>query len=337
MKKTVRTILGVAVILLLVGMGFFVVNRLHGVSEQTNKMYHVGILAGLDYFGATTDGFKKKMTELGYVEGKNIFYDVQKTPSIVGNQSVIQKFVDNKVDLILTFPTEPSLEAKEVTKGIGIPIISTNAVMEGTALVADFRKPGGNLTGVRYPGPEVAGRGLEILHELVPKAKRVWLPYLKDYPSVPPALLVLEPLARSLGLTLMATPIGTPQELEAYLKTHSTGDTGIDVILQIPEPLAAVPAFTDQLFAFGVEHNIPVGGSLIAPGNSGSLFIFAPDAEEVGELAAPIADKIFRGISAGTIPIVAAESHLGINYAVAQRLGLTVSENLLSRAERILR
>ena len=97
----------VVVIALLAGVYFFVLPK--AGDGGVSKVNHVGILNALDYFAPTIDGFKQKMTELGYVEGKNIVYDIQKAPAPVGNQAILKKFVDDKVDLILSFPTEASL------------------------------------------------------------------------------------------------------------------------------------------------------------------------------------------------------------------------------------
>src|SRR4030042_45317 len=94
---------------------------LSGCTTQTPKVYHVGILSGLDPLVGIADSFKAKMTELGYIEGKNIVYDVQKTNLEPDKeQQILKKFVDDGVDLIFTFPTEVSLAAKAATNGTEI-------------------------------------------------------------------------------------------------------------------------------------------------------------------------------------------------------------------------
>src|SRR5262245_13677562 len=70
------------------------------------KVYRVGILSGLDFFADTADGFKAEMTKLGYIEGQNIVYDIQKTNfDPAAEEQILQKFVADKVDLIFVFPT----------------------------------------------------------------------------------------------------------------------------------------------------------------------------------------------------------------------------------------
>src|SRR3989338_2823492 len=321
-------------IALLAGVYFFVLPK--AGDGGVSKVYHVGILNALDYFAPTIDGFKQKMTELGSVEGKNIVYDIQKAPAPVGNQAILKKFVDDKVDLILSFPTEASLEAKEVTAGTGIPVVFADAAIEGNTLIESLRSPGGNVTGVRFPVPEIATNRLEILHELVPQATRIWIPFLKDYPTVAPSLAAIQPLADSLRITLIEAPFSTPDEVKAYLDAHDK-NPDMDAILLIPEPISILPPFIDPIYAFADVHKIPVAGIVLQDGDTGPAFSFMLDVFSVGELAAPLADKIFKGTSAGSIPVVTSESVFEINYKVTQKLGLVVSESLLSIADRVVR
>src|SRR4030042_3121201 len=181
MKKGV--LFGIIIFIILVAAGGYYF--LSQGKLKTEKVYHVGILSGLDYFADTTDGFRAKMTELCYIEGKNIVYDVEKTNiDITSYRNILKKFVDEKVDMIFVFPTEASLEAKAIAQGTGIPVVFANVNIEDTGLVNSVREPGGNISGVRFSGPDLALRRFEILHELVPQAKRVWIPYQRGYPII---------------------------------------------------------------------------------------------------------------------------------------------------------
>src|SRR4030042_3073547 len=97
-----------------------------GCGGQNEKVYHVGVLSGLNFVADITDGLKAKMTELGYTEGKNIVYDVQKTDfDMTAYRSALNKFVDDRVDVIVVFPTEASMEGKKATEGQGISVVFT--------------------------------------------------------------------------------------------------------------------------------------------------------------------------------------------------------------------
>lgn len=308
-------------------------------AEASPKVYRVGILSGLDFFANTADGFKARMTELGYVEGQNITYDMQKTNfDMAAYKRILQKFAADKVDLILVFPTEASIEAKAATQGTNVPVLFANANIEDTDLVKSVREPGGNITGVRFPGPDLAVKRFEILHELAPQAKRIWVPYQRGYPIVASQLEALRPVAEDAGVTLIEAPADNAAELEADLQGRAqSGDIGLDAILLIAEPLQTTPDAFAVIGKFAAEHKVPIGGTLIAMGGYGTIFGVSTDNVAVGKQAAPLADKIFKGIPAGTIPVASAESFLQINYKVAQELGVEVPEGLLSQADEIIR
>jgi putative ABC transport system substrate-binding protein len=137
---------------------------------------------------------------------------------------------------------------------------------------------------------------------------------------------------------LLEVPADGAAELQADLQARAQpDDIGLDAILSIPEPLNVSPDAFEVYSKFAVEHKLPIGGAFISAEGYGLVFGYLSDTVEVGELAAPLADKIFKGIPTGTIPVVSPESHLSINYKVAQELGLTVSEGLLSQADEIIR
>jgi len=306
---------------------------------KTPKVYRVGVLSGLDFVADITDGLKAKMTELGYVEGKNIVYDVQKTNfDMAAYKSILQKFVADKVDVIFVFPTEASQEAKTATQGTNIPVVFAFAQVEGMGLINSVREPGGNITGVRYPGPDIAVKRFEVMRELVPQAKRMLIPYQKGYPIVASQLDVLRPAAVAAGVTLVEAPADNAAELETILQARAkSADVGVDAILVLAEPLAVTPDAFAVIGKFASEHKLPIGGALMSAGGYASVFGVNVQDVAVGKQAAPLLDKIFKGTPAGTIPVVSAENYFQINYKAAQALGLTVPEGLLGQANEIIR
>jgi putative ABC transport system substrate-binding protein len=312
---------------------------LHGCGSKQEKVYHVGILCGVDYFSNTADGFKAKMTELGYIEGKNIIYDIQKTQfNPVSEKRILKKFVSTKVDLIFTFPTEVSILAKDVAKETGIPVLFANANIEGVDLVKSVREPGGNITGVRYPGPDLAIKRFEILRELAPKTRQYWIFFQRNYPIVISQLEALRPVARTAGIKLIEIPADNAAEIQVILQNQEKiKDTRIDAILIIAEPLCVTPDAYMVLTKFASNHKIPIGGALIITGSYETLFGISTDNIAVGKQAAIIANKILKGTAAGSIPVVSAENFLQLNYKAAHKQGLNVSESLLNQANEIIR
>jgi putative tryptophan/tyrosine transport system substrate-binding protein len=319
--------------------GLIVVVSFSGcVSEQKPKVYHVGILSGLNLFSSIADSFKAELTRLGYVENQTIFYDFQRTNyEPEREKQILDTFVNDKVDLIFGFNTEVALEAKEATKGTGIPLVFANTFTEGNTLIENISHPGGNITGVRYPSIDVAVKRLEILHELVPQAQRIWLPYQQDYPAIPSELEILTPAAAALNLTIIEFSSKNLTHLQTELEQRShSGDIGFDAVLLIPESLSTTKAAFQTIANFTRDQKIPVGGSRIVTDDYGTLFAVTVNNTEIGIQAAHLADKVFRGIPAGTIPVVSPETHIVINIKVAQELGINVSEGLLVRADEVI-
>ena len=312
---------------------------LYGCGENKPQVARVDILCGLDVFATTIDGFKAGMSEFGYIEGKNIAYDVQKTNfDPAAEHRILRKFIEDKVDLMLVFPSEVSVEAKAVTRGTGIPVVFCQTNTEGTDLIKSVPEPRGNITGVRYPGPDLALKRFEILHVLAPQAKRMWVPYTNNSPIVPDQLTALRRAAAKTGITLVESPADGPRDLIADLDSRAkAADIGIDAVLFISEPLARTPAVFPKIAEFASEHRIPIGGVLLSSEGYSTLFGVATDNIAVGRLAAQQAHKVLRGIPPGTIPVVSAESYFQLNYKVSQELGLRVPEGLLRQADEIIR
>ncbi|HQK15402.1 MAG TPA: ABC transporter substrate-binding protein [Anaerolineae bacterium] len=312
---------------------------LSSCKAEKTRVYRVGVLAGLRRFASIMDGFKEGMAELGYVEGKNIVYDVQETEfDIAIYQNIVKKFIADKVDLILVFPTDATIEVKKATEGTDIPVIFTYASIEGTGLVNSLREPGGNMTGVRYPVPDIAVKRFEIMRAIAPNATRIWIPYQRDYPIVESQLEILRPLAAAEGVTLIEFPAASPAELEAELSARAQqADLGIDAIMFVSEPLSVTPEFFVVMGRFAREHKLPIGGTYMTVEGYNSLFGVALNPFDSGKLAAPLADKVLKGTPAGTIPVVSQEPYIKIDYKEAQMLGLTVPESLLIQANEIVR
>jgi putative ABC transport system substrate-binding protein len=312
---------------------------LSACSAEQPKVYRVGVLSGLEFTATLTDGFKAGMIELGYVEGKNIVYDVQTTNvDIDVYRRILQGFVADEVDLILAFPTEAAIEAKAAAAAADIPVIFDFTFIEGLDLVDSVREPGGNITGVRHTGAELALKRFEVILEITPEATQILVPYLAGYPNVLPQLEALRPVAAAAGVTLVELPSADAVELEAALQARTAGsDPGVDAIVLLSEPLAVSPAAYVVLGAFAFEHELPIGGALLTKDGNEALFNLNVDPVSAGRQAAPLADKILKGVPAGTIPVVSTEGFLQINSITAQKLGITVPEGLLSQANEIIR
>ncbi len=342
MKRKVFVVFTILSLTLLVGA--ILVAGCLGTGQVKNsspgKVWHVGVLSGMSFFADTEDGFREKMAELGYTEGKNIVYDSRKMTGYdqAAYQAALKDFRDNKVDLVLVFPTEASQEAKAAMKGTGIPVVFANVFTEDTGLIESVRQPGGDITGVRWGGPDLGLQRYEAMRELMPGAKRMLIPYQRGYPTTRSQLIALRTAASADGITLVEMPVDNATELETELGKQASSITGKDtVILAIAEPLFVTPDSFIVITEFAQSHGIPAGGAYMSLDGHESVFGLTPGSVPQGRQAAVLADKIFRGTPAGEIPVVTAENYFQLNYRQAQQLGIPVSEGLLSRADEIIR
>ncbi|MFC1494497.1 ABC transporter substrate-binding protein [Thermodesulfobacteriota bacterium] len=331
-----KTILLISSLLLITVAGLI---SLPGCSEKKQKVYHVGILTDFSPFMIIADSFKAGMAELGYIEGENIVYDLQiKDFDPEGQKAAIKQFIEDKVDLIFTFPTEASVIAYQLTQGTGIPVVFAMCGYEGNIPVESVSNPGGNITGVRFPGPDNVVKHLELMLEIKPETKRVWATYNPNYPNTKVMVEDLRKAALSINVELLKAPNETIDGVKADLKAlEASGEINIDAILLLPEGLSQNPDVSKAIVEFASKHNLPVGGGVPSNLDQGIVFAFLPDESEVGKAAAPLAQKIFNGIPAGTIPLVTPENYLYLNYKVISELGLTVDEGLLTQAKEIIR
>jgi putative ABC transport system substrate-binding protein len=309
-----------------------------GEKKEAEKVYRVGIVSGGGAFIKIADGFKAKMTELGYTEGRNIVYDLHESEADPeAEKQIARKFVEDEVDLIFAFPSDPSFAAKAAAQGTNIPVVFALAGIEDNNLVESISKPGGNITGVRFPGPESTARRLDILHELVPQAKRIYIIYNPNYSNAHIAIEQLHSAIRDMGLILVEDPVNNLEELQAALQKRAASENiGIDVIMIMPEILTQTSEGFKEILKFANEHKVPIAGAMPHTADLGAMFSYSPDAFELGTLSAVQADKILKGTPAGTIMIVTPTMYLRLNYKVIKELGLNVSDGLLSNAKEII-
>jgi putative ABC transport system substrate-binding protein len=305
----------------------------------TKEVYQVGIIFSRSGFDDIANGFKARMTELGYVEGENIAYDIQ---TVDGDkltaQQISEKFVADQVDLIVACGAGGAIAAKKATEGTDIPVVFSYLSIEGTTLVNSVREPGGNITGVRNPGPEIMAKRLELLHTIMPQLKRLYIAYQADYATAPSTLEALRPAVAALGIELVEAHITNSADISADLAARAQAeDIGIDAILIMPDAVSQSTESWAAISQFAVEHSLPVVGNTVAQAKQGALFSYAPTFSDNGMQAGLLADKILKGTPAGTLPVVTPDAQLFLNYKVAQQLGLTVPEGLLKQAVEIIR
>ncbi len=311
-------------------------------TPRKTEKFNIGIL-GVYTFTVAIDGFKSGLAESGYIEGKNIEYDTFILVSTTHDEerakirSTLEKYINDKVSLIFVMGTPLSIMAKEMTQDTGIPVVFANALVEVENVIRSVRDPGGNITGVRFPGIDLTVRRFELLMRLVPYAKRVWLAYDPDNSSAAPAIEALRPVALSAGVTLIEVKIKSVEDIKTDIKKReAAGDPDIDAIFIMPEGISQSPDGWGTISKFAEDRGIPVIGSAAFEADQGAVLTLIPDDNEIGRTAAKLTAKILKGIPAGSIPVVSPESRLRLNYNRAKKLGLRIDDGLLKLADEII-
>ena len=309
-------------------------------TEEPSQTYRVGILSGVEVFASTIEGFKARMEELGYVEGENITYDVQSAEGDTDRMTQIaQQFVADDVDLIFTTTTGGALAAQAATADTDVPVVFTIVVDPvGGGILNDLRQPGGNVTGVSRPLTSFLSKRVETLVEIDPTVEYLWVPYNPDYSTANVSLPAVREAASVLGLTLIETPVSSPEDVLSEIERLSALDApGFQAIQIMPDSTVQNATSWEALLAFANERGLPILANVPGQVEQGALLTHSDDNFETGEIAAPIADQVLKGADPGLIPVALSEPRLYINYAVAQRLGLEIDDGLLSRADEVIR
>ncbi|MBF0250750.1 MAG: ABC transporter substrate-binding protein [Alphaproteobacteria bacterium] len=296
--------------------------------EQKTGPTRIGIMLGVPSFKDATDAFKQGMIEQGYVEGQTILFD---EVSANGDEDAMaqgcERFVDGRVDLIFATTNGGSGACKKAIGDSGIPMVFAivmNPMASG--IVDSMDRPSGNVTGVRNALSEYVGKRVEILTQLAPHVKRVWIPITAAYPTTKHFLPPVERAARTLGLTLTTTELATPQAIIDYLA--ATPDAPFDAIMVPPNMAPQAKIAFDAIINYAAERNLPVIGNSAKNMREGCLFSYHVDIGEEGRIAARMADRILKDETRVPYPVVTGEPVLNINGRVAEILGLAISDDL---------
>ena len=305
-----------------------------GVPEASaQKIYHIGALVAEDQFVPAFNGFKKKMAELGYTEGKDINYDFYNAKGDRDSvQKLAEKLVHAKPDLVVTSSTTATAPIAKLTAGSNLPVVFLSA---GNPLrfVKSYANSGNNLTGISAASLDLTAKRLELLKELVPWVKRV---VSLNYPqgvNYRDNLAAVREAAKKIGLVIKEVNASSRDELMLVIRTITRKEA--DAILLQPDAFFAknVEVVVQQ----SMKEKLPVIPALINNVKRGALATYSPDYSALGEQGAMLVHKIFRGAKPADLPIEQPlKLVLAINLKTAKAIGLKVSKELLIRADEVI-
>jgi len=316
-------------------------------AQQPGKVYRIGFHGG-DMFAPTEDKPPQKcpvtasrnwqawvagLREHGYVPGQNLVIECRWDGGRY-DPALAAELVSLKVDLIVATGYPRVRAAKETTSTIPIVMVYV-ADPVASGLVASLARPGGNVTGVSYTaGPEIAGKHLELLKQVIPKLSRVAVLLDPANPATAVFLRETQAAAQALGLTLQPYEARAPEEFAgafvAMTKARADGllvQTPHPIVFAHPRRIAELAAQSRLPAVYPYRDLVEVGGLMAYEANPPAMF----------RRAATYVDKILKGAKPGDLPVEQPTTFdLLINLKTAKALGLTIPQSLLLRADEVI-
>jgi putative tryptophan/tyrosine transport system substrate-binding protein len=312
----------------------------HGVpteAQQAGKVYRVGRLSGgISSSTLAYDAIRRALRELGYVEGKNISFELRYAED-KGERlpALADELVRLKVDVIIAGGPNDGLTAKKATKTIPIVFNDSSSDPVALGLVGSLARPGGNVTGFYSMADVLAGKRLQLLKESFPKLSRVAVLWVPKSESSEPQWTESQLASQQLGLQIHSMGISGPEKYEnAFKEATKTGSAALAVIRH------RLFQTTNQklIIELAAKYHLPAiyyRGDFV---EQGGLMSYGADEVEPFKRAAVMVDKILKGAKPADIPVEQSTKFEFIfNLKTAKTLNLTIPPEMLARATKIIR
>jgi len=279
------------------------------------------------------DALRKGLLELGWVEGRT-FRLVSRSAEgkIERLPSVAADLVALKVDVIVTAGTTSIRAARDATRTIPI-VMAAGADPVTMGFAASLARPGGNVTGLSILGGDILVKRIELLKEAVPRATRVGVLLQRANPGNAAFLKEIREAAPKLKVSVDPVEVSEPREFEKAFATMTAG--GVNAAMVLEDPIFS--GSVTQLLEAASRQRLPVMWGNRRFVESGGLMAYGLVYEDLWWRAAGYVDKILKGAKPGDLPVEQpTKFELVINLKTARALGLTISQSLWLRADRVI-
>ncbi len=304
-------------------------------AQQQTKVPRVGYMIGSLTATPGTEVFRQSLRELGYVEGKNIIIEWRADGGNRDRQRAIAaELVHLKVDVIVAVGGGDIRAAKEATSTIPIVMAQASDPV-GSGFVASLAQPGGNITGLATFRPELSGKRLEILKEVVPKLSRVAVfasSASVDYARV---LKEIDLAAGALGVKPQYLDIRSTKDFETAFQAAIKGRAEA-ALVRVRGPILS--PHRKEFAGLAVKSRLPVMYENAADVEVGGLMYYGVSDIDLYRRAATYVDKILKGAKPANLPVEQPmKFEFVVNLKSAKEIGLTIPPNVLVRADRVIR
>ena len=305
-------------------------------AQQPAKVPRIAYLGAtsLTANAARVEAFRQGLRELGYVDGKNIVIEWRFADGKLDRlPAQAAELVRLKLDIIVSSGSTPTRTARAATSTIPIVMSNDNDPV-GDGFVASLARPGGNISGLSNFAPELSGKRLEILREVLPKLARVAVIGTSTNPAYAQVIKEVELTANALGVKLQNLDVLDSKDTETAFRAASKGRA--DGVLVLTS--ATLVPQRVQLAELAVKNRLPVMYSNSQYVEAGGLMFYGANVLDLDRRAATYVDKILKGAKPADLPIEQPKKfEFIINLKAAKQIGLTIPPNVLARADKVIR
>jgi putative ABC transport system substrate-binding protein len=307
-------------------------------AQQPKKVPRIGYLGGgAGSSPARIEAVRQGLRALEYVEGKSIVIEwrhaegnLDRLPALAAELELVRL----KVDIIVTGGPTATRAAKKATSPIPI-VMAQDPDPVANGFVASLARPGGNITGLSTLVPELSGKLLELLKEIVPKLSRVAVLGTSTQPGTAQRLRETELAAGAFGVKIEYLDVLGPKDIETAFRAASKG--GADAVLMMVAGAVAATHRT-QILELAVKSRLPAIYQNRSYVEAGGLMTYGVSFPDLDRRAATYVDKILKGAKPADLPVEQpTKFELIINLKAAKQIGLTIPQSMLYRADRVIK
>jgi putative ABC transport system substrate-binding protein len=309
-------------------------------AQQPSKAIKIGELVFRGSVGSNLgEGrrlFRRALHDLGYIEGKNIFFETRSSKGKLDRlPGLAEELVRLKVDLLIASSMDEVIALKNATRIIPIVMMSVGSDPVETGLVQSLADPGGNITGVAAFATQLSSKRMELLKEVIPGAARVAVLFdPANQGNLHQVQDILPAAARLLRLTIEPLEVRTAEDFQNVFA--SLRKQRPEAVFLPGGPL--MNANQKRTADFALKERLPSTYERREAVEAGGLMSYGPDRAELYRRAAYMADKILRGAKPAELPVEQpTKFELVINLETAKQIGTKIPPSVLARADRVIR
>jgi putative ABC transport system substrate-binding protein len=304
-------------------------------AQQSTKIPRIGYLQiPVSPNPDRLEAFRQGLRALGYVEGKNILIEYRSSEGKPDRlPSLAAELARLEVDVIVTSGATVTRAAKKTTSTIPI-VMRQDPDPVGNGFVASLARPGGNITGLAIFRPELSGKGLELLKEVVPQLSRVAVLGSSTMPGNAQALKETKVAAGAFGVKLQYLDVLRPKDIETAFQAASNGRADAFLMMAGSVLLSERRQVADR----AIKSRLPAIYYDPQFVEAGGLMTYGVSFTDLDRRAATYVDKILKGAKPADLPVEQPKKfELVINLQTAKQIGLIIPPNVLARADRVIR